>query len=129
MNRWTLQTLDGLETYVFTINPNAQESPYRVRSITWDFHPTVGFSGRRAPRLPQRWSFSGVLRTREQYDALILWANKGVKVRLTDDRGDKFVVRLTNFSPTQQGGARVRVAPFRFTYTMEAFVYEIQEAP
>lgn len=126
---WRLETLDAAETYSFEINPNAQDSPFRNRSISWNFHPNTGFTGQRSGRTGYEWTFSGVLRTQAQYDAMLAWVAKGVKVHLFDDRGDKLLLRLTKFSPTQQGGARTRHAPWRWTYTMNALVYEYTEAP
>lgn len=128
--RWKLETISGpLETYAFEINPNAQESPLPNRRVTWNFNgPRLGWSGSRAGRTPERWSFSGVLRSQSQYDELIRWVGKRVKVRLTDDRGDAYTVRLLTFTPTQQAAARNIHAPFRMTYSVAALVYDIVEA-
>lgn len=121
---WRLETLDGSQSYAFEINPNAQDSPFPNRDIGWEFHPSTDFTGRRAGRVGHTWSFSGVLRTQAQYDALLQWVGKRVKVRLIDDRGDKLLVRLVRFSPAQVGGARARHAPWRWTYSMDAMVYD-----
>lgn len=129
MIRWKLETLDLATTYVFEINPNAQSSPLLPRDIQWDFHPSTGFTGRRAGRTPHAWSFSGVLRSQDQYDALLEWVGKRAKVYLTDDRGDRFTLRLLEFKPVQSAGARSRHAPWRMTYQVTALVYEILEAP
>lgn len=127
--RWRLASLNGTEVYDFEINPNQAESPHLNRGIAWEFNgPALGWSGRREGRTPLAWSFSGVLRSQEQYEALRLWVGKRKKVRLTDDRGDSLILRLTEFSPTQVGGARGRHAPWRMTYTVNALVYEVQEA-
>lgn len=126
--RWHLREIAGSDTYTFEINPNAQRSPYNSRGVRWKYHPLKGFSGTRDARLPFAWGFSGVLRSKEQYDALVLWANKRVKLVLTDDRGDQFVIRITEFKPTQEAGARLRHAPWRHTYEVSAFVYD-EEIP
>lgn len=124
--RWKLETLDAAESYTFEINPNAQDSPFLVRNVTWDYNgPVLGWSGRRDGRLPKDWSFSGVLRSQAQYDALLVWVGKRVKIKLTDDRGTVYTLRLTTFSPSQQGPAR-RNAPWRMTYTMRAMVYDVE---
>lgn len=124
MSRWKLELLSGGEFYEFEINPNAQDNPHPTRSIKWDFHPTLGFSGTRQGRSPHDWSFSGVLRSQAQYDALLLWVGKKVKVRLTDDLGNKRIIRLLEFSPQQTAGARSRHAPWRMTYTMRCLIFD-----
>lgn len=124
MSRWKLELLSGGESYEFEINPNAQENPHPARSINWNFHPTLGFSGSRAGRQPHPWSFSGVLRSQAQYDALLLWVDKKVKIRLTDDLGNTRVIRLLEFSPQQTAGARSRHAPWRMIYTMRCLIFD-----
>lgn len=126
MPRWTLSTLDGAQSYVFVINPNEQTSPFPARGVAWDFNGAkLGWSGKREGRTGHRWTFSGVLRDQAQYDALLLWVGKRTKVRLTDDRGDSFIVRLVTFAPTQQASARSHT-PWRMTYEMTALVYEVE---
>lgn len=126
MSRWKLETLDGSDSYTFGMSPNEQDSPVPNREVTWDFNPGLGWSGKRAGRLPKQWSFSGILRTQEQYEALRDWANKRVKIRLTDDRGDSFIVRLLEFEPTQRAAARNVNVPYRMTYTMRGLLYEME---
>lgn len=122
--RWTLSTLDGSETYTLQINPQSMESPFPVRAVEWEWNgPRLGWSGRRAGRTPKQWSFSGVLRSEEQYNDLLAWVGKSHKIQLTDDRGDQFLIRLLEFKPTQTGSSRSRIVPWRMTYTMQAQVY------
>lgn len=128
MSRWKIALLDNSQSYTFGISPNDQDSPVLARPVTWDFNPTLGFSGKRAGKLPKQWSFSGVLRSQAQYEALRLWVGKRVKVRLTDDRGDTFIVRLLEFEPTQQAAARNVNAPYRMTYTVRCLLY-VMETP
>lgn len=123
--RWRFDLLVGVESYVFEINPNAQDNPHPSRSITWDFNPSLGYSGRRAGRTPHQWSFSGVIRSQEQYDAFLYWVGKKVKIKLTDDLLNEYVIRLTDFLPEQTAGARNRHAPWRMTYTMRALIFEV----
>ena len=123
MRRWSFTTEGGGETYTFEINPNAQGNPLPSREMTWDSHPTLGWSGKRAPRAPLPWEFSGVLRSKAQYDALLRWVGKRVKIVVTDDRGERLTVRLLSFEPAQEAGTRHRSAPYRMQYTMRALIF------
>lgn len=128
MRRWRIYTVDNLESYTFEINPNAQSTPYLARPVEWDYDSVTGFTGRRAGDLPVRWTFSGVLRTQSQYDAFVLWVGKRVKVWITDDRLDQYLVRLVRFRPRQEAGFRSRQAPWRMTYSMECLLYRTVES-
>lgn len=121
MIRWTFATLTGSESDVFEVSPNAQDSPLSSRAMTWDFHPQLGWSGHREPRAPTPWTFSGVLHSQAQYDALLTWVSKKVKIVITDDRSERLVVRLLKFEPTQEAGQR---NAWRMTYTMRALIFE-----
>lgn len=115
--RWTLQTLDGSQKYIFPINPNAMTSPVPARDITWQ-QSREGFTGTRAGRSHHSWEFSGVLRTEQEMFMLLYWLDKREWILLTDDLGQSQIVRLVSFKPTQNAGARSRHAPWRHTYTM-----------
>jgi hypothetical protein len=125
--RWKFETLDGAETYTFEINPNTQSSPISNRDITWNYAAVrdggtpVGYSGTRAPRAPKPWEFGGVVRSKEQYDAFIYWLNKKAWVRVTDDLGRQFIIRILSFEPAQEAGSGRRV-PYRHTYTVRTVI-------
>lgn len=123
MARWTLSTLDGSETYVFEISPNAHTSMLPDRSVTWAW-TSEGFTGRRAGRTPHPWEFSGVLRTQEQFDHLRDWVAKREKVHLTTDLDQTLLVRLMSFKPSQQAATRNRLAPWRHTYTVSVLTFD-----
>ena len=65
-----------------------------------------------------------MLRSEEQYSDLLAWVARRAKVKLTDDRGDSFIVRLLEFSPSQSAAPRNRLAPWRMTYTVRALIFE-----
>lgn len=121
-SRWRFATLDGSEIYEFPVNPNEHGSFVETREIAWEASPT-GFSGRREGRTPLATSFSGVVRSEGQYNALLDWLNKKTKIRLTTDLGQQFIVRLTAYKPTQEAGYRSRHAPWRHTYTMDLLIF------
>ena len=119
MVRWTLSLLDNSESYVFEINPNAALSAVRNRTIAWRYS-REGHTGVRSGRTPQPWEFSGVLRTEEQYLALLAWLNKRKKVRIVTDLGQELTVRLVAYKPEQ---AKTRLqAPHRHQYSMSCLI-------
>jgi hypothetical protein len=121
--RWRFETLDSSQVYAFPINPNGLTSAIANRDITWDYSSVPGgggYAGKRAPRAPVPFEFSGVLRSVGQYDALVLWVNKNTWVRLVDHLERTLVVRLLLIDLEQQGKSRNIHAPYRHTYTMKA---------
>lgn len=124
--RWSFVTLDGVQTYNFPINPNDQSSPVPSRSVSWSQELGGAYTGTRDGRLPHPWSFSGVLRTPEQHAAFVEWVRKRTKIRLTTDLGQRYVVRLLTFKPTQAAGARARLVPWRHTYTIDCLIFETE---
>lgn len=121
--RWKLSTIDGAQSYTFEISPNSQDNPLPARGYNWEYHHQMGWSGRRSGRTPKQWQFSGTLLSQAHYDALLVWVGKRVKITLTDDRGDRYLIRLLSFQPVQAAGGRGNT-PWRMTYTMQALVYE-----
>lgn len=119
MQRWKFETLDGLDSYTFEMNPNQMDSPLLERTI--DSH-VVGIDGKlRGFRKDQAktWSFSGALHTQSQYEAFEQWLHSG-RIYLTDHLNRKFLVRLTNFDPTRGGTRRT---PWRHTYVVSVTTY------
>lgn len=125
VTRWRLESLDGQESYEFAINPNDQSSPIPTRDIQWSW-TRAGFTGLRAGRGPHRWEFSGVLRSKAQFDAFKYWVGRKEKVRLTDDLGRGYLLRLMSFKPRQEGGYRGANVPWRHEYSMECLVFEAE---
>lgn len=127
VQRWTLATLDNSSSYVFEINPNAQTSPLPAPKIDWSYinfqGDTHGFTGLRKGRQPVEWSFSGVIRSQAQYDALLTWVASKTKLVLTTDLPERLVVRLKGLQLQRKGPQRTNV-PWRHTYTVKALVYD-----
>lgn len=122
MARWLFETVTGTyDSYTFDISPNAATSAVPVRGISWQY-TSEGFTGVREGRTPHPWEFSGVLRSKAQLDALTAWLSKRVKVQITTDLGQVFIVRLLAFSPTQKAGHRNRKVPYRHEYTMKCLI-------
>lgn len=126
MSRWTLQTLDGADSYTFAINPDHQDAPQNKDLINWSWNFQSGFAGIRAPKQPVLWHFSGVLRSQAQYDELIAWATTHrTKVRLTTDLPETLIIRITGFAPERTAPQRV-AAPWRHTYSITALIFSSQ---
>lgn len=122
LTRWTLSTLDGLDTYTVPINPNQADSALRDQTLTWFLDSSAGFTGMRAKRAPVPWSFSGVVRSQEHYDALMEWARKRQRVRILTDLGELLEVRITGFQP-DRGAPPRRNVEWRHTYKVSALVF------
>lgn len=122
MARWKFATLDGLETYTMDMSPNEAASPIQGRSVAWTYS-REGYTGTRAGRVPTTWSFSGTLRTEEQFEAFVAWLNKRVKIRVTTDLGETYVVRLVSFVP--EAARSRRQAPHRHTYVFNCLITEV----
>lgn len=122
MHRWTFTTLDGLSSYIVPINPNQAESPLREQALSWFLDSASGFTGMRSKRQPVQWSFSGVIRSQQHYEALMLWARKREKVRILTDLDELLVVRITGFKPERKGPPR-RGVEWRHTYRVDALIF------
>lgn len=126
--KWKFTDLQNATTYVFDVNPNQMSSPVPIRDIQWEHDRVAGYTGRRAGRQPHPWSFSGVIRSPEQYAAFLTWLGKRKKIRVTTDLGQEYIVRLLRFKPKQEAGARNQHAPWRHTYTMECLIFDSMSA-
>lgn len=113
---------DGVTSYTFAISPNDMKIPIVQRDTKYNWNPPAGFSGSSSRTTPLPWSFSGVLRTEAQYNALRTWCQSKKKVTITDHLGRDFTARLLSFQPEQSGSSR-RSAPWRHVYTVEAALY------
>ena len=124
MVKWKLvDPTNAAATYTFEINPNEFEGPPRKKRISYAFPTAPGsqlvvFEGRDEP---QTIRFSGAIISSAQYDAMKLWFSKRYPVYLDDDRGIRYIIYITSFDPRRQ---RSRLYPFRYTYTVEAVIYE-----
>lgn len=119
---WVFDDPETAATYVLPINPNKMSSPHPV-NVT-DSQPTSPVDGRTRARrgapLPRDWTFGGVIRTQEHYDALLAWTQKDYPILVTDHLAREWSVLLTEFAPTERRtNARV---PDRYNYEIKAFV-------
>jgi hypothetical protein len=122
--RWVLTDTVTAETWTMPINPDSMSSPLQGRTLKFGYgyrlDPRVrAFSGQREP---VEWEWSGVIRSKSHYDALVAWAEKSVAVDVTDHLGRTFRVFLTEFNPTDRRPTP-RVS-WRLRYAMKALILE-----
>lgn len=130
--RWTLQNLALTENYTFESNPYEQTSPVAGKDV--QFTPqnrTVGliptaFVGIRAKRQPVDWSFTGIVRSVGEYNALLTWSKRPERLLLTNDRGEVLTIKITGITFARQAPQRQRT-PYRHKYTVKATVYAYQD--
>lgn len=118
---------DGTETYLFDINPNEGGSPTYTRKINKqgtvapDGEPVL--SEGQAPMKES--SASGVLRTRAQYAAFKVWAEKRTIIEITDDLGRVMVSILEEFEPRR---VRKTSTPWYHTFTLRWSILSMIDA-
>ena len=110
-------------TYYWPINPNAGGYPQRSKSIAYSATvapdgQTVAFEGRDAP---MSFSFSGVILSQEQFEAMTLWYEKRNQIRLTDDLDRQFWIYIKTFSAERQ---RSQSHPWKHSYNVEAILLD-----
>ncbi len=109
--------------YVWEINPNDDGSLQYEKTVSYKNTSapdgkTIAFEGRDAPLST---SFSGVILTESQYDAMVTWFNKRHQIQIEDDLGRVFYIYITKFSPKRK---RSRSYPWRHEYTCEYFILD-----
>lgn len=126
VNRWVFQaydfsTLDSVDTYVLPINPSQVERGFGDYTLAAE--PTVVSNGRvilweGAPK-PVLWNWTGRLLTEGDVYEMARWGVTGQRVWVTDDLGDRYLMKVVSYEPT-----RVRDVDRRWhhEYTMVAAV-------
>jgi hypothetical protein len=114
--RWTFQDTATGETYTVPINPNAM-SPLGKRGTLKRTRGIYGVVTTRQVPSQVEYSFGGVIRSQDHYDALLTWVAKTVPVIITDHLGRRCRVYLTSFEP--QDRSVTPKAPTRWTYTVK----------
>jgi len=121
---WSLETLDGLDVLVFEVNPKSDSGSFGVnKGISYSVAagPSNSSVIHETTDEAQQVSYSGVLLSSTQYDALDLWFSKEEPVILTDDLGRSTLVYLDSLEYSR---APKRHYPFRHDFSFTAFVLE-----
>lgn len=123
MSRWVLRDMTTAETYTLPTNPKAMGTPTLPRHTTsLRVSPIDGKSRAfRTPTMAQPWTFTGRLRTKVEYDALVDWCGRSGRVRITDHFGRIHEVMPTGFEPTPVAKSGTG-NPWLFDYTCN-FMY------
>lgn len=110
-------------SYEWEINPNDDGSLQYEKTVNYKATAapsgkTVIFEGRDAPKST---SFSGVVLTEAQYNAMVEWFNKRHQIQITDDLGRVFMIYITKFSPKRKLS---RTYPWRHDYTCDYIIVD-----
>lgn len=119
--RWVLHDVATDESWTMPINPDSMSSPLSKRVL----RVTTGQIGGRkrvfqTPPQPQEWEWSGVIRTKAHYDALVDWAKRSVEVDVTDHLERTFRVFINAFVPEER--PPTPQTPWRGRYTMKTTI-------
>lgn len=101
--RWKFKDLSTLGEYTLAINPNQGGSPGIEKNVG-SVHPLA--PNRRAimyegSGFPSDLTFSGVILTKDHFEALESWAMKRTLIQITDDLGRVFQGVFKSFSPSR----------------------------
>lgn len=120
--RWIFQEVSTGTTHTVEINPNKASSPMLPKTLT--FSSRLDSAGRIAgvseKVRPKDWTFEGVIFTQTHHDALIEWAKKPGKVRITDHLGRTFEVMMQKIQVTDRRPTPLN--DWRFTYSFACLV-------
>lgn len=126
--RWVLTHVETGDSWTMPINPNSMSSPHQDRQLATAYgtKAVAGVGGGerirtfRTPSPAKEWTFGGVIRTKEHYDALEEWAKKSGKVRITDHLGRTFEVLIQSFQPEDR--KPMATVTWRLTYQMSTLL-------
>lgn len=122
--RWQFYDPVATDTMVFGNNPATMTSlvqPHTTKSLVCS--PIDGrVRAWRTPDHPFAWSFTGKLRTKDDYDAFIDWAARPNRLQLSDHVGRVHEILPSRFSPTpvEKTGTG---NPWLFAYTVDCLYY------
>jgi hypothetical protein len=130
-HRWILRDPYTGEVWEFPHNPNQMSSPNRPRNISIFVDPPYydpatqarGAIGRvwEGNFQPFEWTFSGRLKTQDQYEQLVYWTRKVTRVQLIDHLGRTWVLRMKELDPDEQKPTP-RIA-WKYDYEIKATMY------
>lgn len=124
MTKWQLYDPIATDTFTFTHNPLSMTSmapPHTTKSTARS--PIDGkIRSTRTPDHPFPWSFTGKVRTQDEYDLFVDYANRPNRLQLHDHFGRVHWVLPVKFSPTPVEKSGV-VNPWLFAYTVDCIYY------
>ena len=124
MAKWQLYDPVALDTLIFGHNPITMTSMAQGHATKSTATSPIDGKVRayRQPDKPFLWSFSGKVRTKADYDALLAWTARPNRLRLTDHFGRVHDVLPQRFLPTPVERSGMG-NPWLFAYTFETLYY------
>lgn len=121
--KWLFEDLVTVDSYELEINPNTMKLPAREKKMNYQTTAApdgkvIAYEGRDAVQVL---GFSGVTLSEEQHNAFVEWFEKRHQIRITDDRGDQWIVYITKYTPTRRRAVHY---PYKHEYEIEAFVLD-----
>ena len=124
MSRWQLYDPVVHDTLTFRRNPQSMTSMAQGHTTKAQARSPIDGHVRtiRTPDKPFTWSFSGKLRSKDEYDALLAWTQRSNRLRLTDHVGRVHELLPQKFSatPVEKSGAG---NDWLFTYTIDTLYF------
>lgn len=130
MARWTLTDASSLDSWEMPISPNKMTSPHGPKNSTIFARPSGGPGITRVLQFrqaPFEWSFSGVIRTQQHYDAFVEWTAKTGRLWVDDHLGRRWEVRVNSMELDERKPTFVH--PWRYDYTVKTTMYGQVEIP
>lgn len=120
--RWQFVDPTNATTYKLHINPNAMSTPWLSRQTQTMVQSGPGGTilALQAPPIPSEWTFGGVIRSEDHYDALLLWSQKDYPIQVIDHYTRPWSVLITAFEPEDR--KPLPLVPWRLKYTMRALM-------
>lgn len=117
--RWLFEDPVLATSYRVPFNPNKMTSPIRPRTLssvqTIRVHWRIREDG---AKKPYEWTFSGVIRTIDHHNQLLLWSRKNNVIYITDHLGRTFHVIPVRFSPNEKRPSATVTAKFDYDFTV-----------
>jgi len=120
--RWQLEEMATSTVHTVEVNPNQMSGYLPDKSFT--FSSRVDAAGRvagvRGKTRPAGFTFEGVIFTETHHDALLEWAGKAGKIRITDHLGRVFEVMTQGVKLVERKPTPLRA--WRFTYVFDCML-------
>lgn len=103
--RWTFYDPRTQETWHTPVNPDEMSNPQPSRALTFGYGQRRRLDkvrlNERPNTTPTDWTFSGMLYTKEHYEALSQWARRGL-IHITDHLDRTWVGYIVEFTPEER---------------------------
>ena len=124
MSRWQLYDPIVHDTLTFRHNPQTMTSMAQGHTTKSQALSPIDGKTRalRSPDKPFTWSFTGKVRTKDEYDALLAWSRRPNRLRLTDHVGRVHELLPQRFSatPVERSGTG---NDWLFSYTIDTLYF------